>query len=388
MSIAPLKDVYVLDCSTLLPGPYCTMMLAEMGAKVVKVERAGAGDPMRVVIPGCFEYLNGNKKFVSVNLKDKKGLDIFLKIAKRADVIVEGFRPGTAKRLGIDFETVKKINPSIIYCSISGHGQTGPYAEIPGHDINYQGLSGLLSLSGNPDSGPEFPDGFQVADLSGSMFALVSILAALNGRNKSADPVFLDISISESLAMWMMPRFFEYLGLGKPPKSKFMGRGPYGVFQTRDDKYITIGVVEDHFWINLCNALGLDDLASDSSLNGWHKRNYERAGIVPRIKAVIREKDSEYWLKLLTEADVPVAPVSDFENWLDNPQFQDRDFIPNPETVTEGHKKFRRFSVNELIDNRITESEKPAPGKDNLEILTRLGLSKAEIEALTVQKAI
>lgn len=384
MKNAPLKDVYVLDCSTLLPGPYCTMMLAEMGAKVVKVERAGTGDTMREVIPGCFDYLNGNKKFVTLNLKNKDGLDLFLKMAKKADVIVEGFRPGIAKRLGIDFDSVKKVNPSIIYCAISGHGQTGPYSLAPGHDINYQGMSGLLGLSGDPDKGPGFPDGFQVADLSGSMFALVSILGALNGRNNSSDPVYLDISISESLAMWMMPRYFEYLGLNRPPKSVFMGRGPYGVFETKDNRYITIGVVEDHFWVNLCKVLGFDDLASDPSLKGWHTRNHERNKIVPRIKAAIKEKDADYWIKTMTDADVPAAPVCDFENWMDNSQFEDRGFFPG-ET---DNKKFRRFPVNDLIDQTIGEREQSVPGMDNIETIKELGLSENEIIQLKNDGAI
>jgi len=379
MAFVPLKGVYVLDCSTLLPGPYCTMMLAEMGAKVVKVERAGTGEPMRTTIPGCFDYLNGNKKFVTLNLKQPKGKALFLKMAEKADVVVEGFRPGTVKRLGIDFESVKKINPAIIYCSLSGHGQTGPYANIPGHDVNYQGLSGLLNISGNPEAGPEFPDGFQAADLSGSMFALVSILAALNAKDKSA--TYLDISISESLAMWMMPRFFEYLSEGKPSKSKFMGRGPYGIFETKDGKYITIGVVENHFWDNLCKVLNFDDLASDPTLGSWHARNHERAKIVPRLKKAIKKKDADDWIRILTAADIPAAPVCDFEDWHNNPQFKYKNFIPTKTDGSIDRNAFRRFPLTDIkIDNQQNQ-EDTAIGKDNFEILTDLGISDTEIDA-------
>ena len=380
MSFKPLKDINILDCSIFLPGPYCTMMLAEMGASVVKVERAGTGEPMRTTIPGCFDYLNGNKKFVTLNLKHQKGKELFLKMAQKADVIVEGFRPGTAKRLGIDFDTVKKINPSIIYCSISGHGQNGPYAKIPGHDINYQGLSGLLGISGNPDSGTEFPDGFQAADLSGSMFALVSILAALNNKDKS--PVFLDIAISESLAMWMMPRYFEYLGEGKPSKSKFMGRGPYGIFEAKDGKYITIGVVENHFWDNLCKIMKFDDLASDPALGSWHARNHERAKIVPRLKVAIKEKDSEEWIRIFTEADIPVAPVCDFENWQDNPQFKYNNFIPTTADGSIDQNIFRRFPLADLDAIKSDKPEDTSVGKDNVEVMTDLGMSGKDVEKL------
>ena len=389
MNYAPLKNVRVLDCSTLLPGPYCTMMLAEMGAEVIKVERAVTGDGMRIVIPGCFDYLNGNKSFITLNLKHEKGLALFMKIAQQVDVIVEGFRPGIAKRLGIDFDSVKKINPSIIYCSISGYGQTGPYTNLPGHDINYQGLSGLLSISGDPEAGPEFPDGFQVADLSASMFALASILAALNGKAARMEtdipaPVYLDISISETMAMWMMPRYFEYTGRNRPPKSKFMGRGPYGVFETQDKKYITIGVVENYFWLNLCKVLGLDDLASDKSLNSWDAMNQARERIVPRVKEAIKQQDSEYWIKVLSEADVPVAPVNDFENWTDNPQFKYRKFIPG----AADKKIFRRFPVDTLINADVHESAKAEPGSDNNVVFSKLGLSKEDIVILKKEKAI
>ncbi|MCD6185987.1 MAG: CoA transferase [Deltaproteobacteria bacterium] len=389
MTYAPLKNIRVLDCSTLIPGPYCTMMMAEMGAEVIKVERAVTGDGMRVAIPGCFDYLNGNKSFVTLNLKDKKGLSLFMKIAEQVDVIVEGFRPGIAKRLGIDFDSVKKINPSIIYCAISGYGQSGPYTNMPSHDINFQGLAGLLSISGNPDAEPEFPDGFQVADLSASMFALASILAALNGKasrieTETPDPVYLDISISETMAMLMMPRYFEYTSRNNPPKSNFMGRGPYGVFETQDKKYITIGVVENNFWLNLCNVLGFDDLTSDKSLNTWLSRNQAREKIVPRLKEAIKKQDSEYWLKVFTEADVPVAPINDFENWMDNPQFKYRKFFPG----TADKKTFRRFPVDNLIFDDTNESVKAELGKDNIKILSKLGLSKEEIDILKKEKTI
>ena len=259
MAFTPLKGIRVLDCTNLLPGPYCTMMLAELGAEVIKVERTGDGDPVRKTMPLAFNYLNRDKKLITLDLKHHKGRALFKEIAKDMDVLVEGFRPGVTKRLGIDFDSIKAVNPSIIYCSISGYGQDGPYVKLPGHDINYQGLSGLFSVSGDPESGPEYPYGFQTADLTGSLFALVSIQAALLGRSRETSAVFLDVSMTESITMLMLPRFLEYIERGRPPKAKFMGRGPYGIFETKDGKYISLGVVEDHFWYNLCGALGFDE---------------------------------------------------------------------------------------------------------------------------------
>lgn len=366
-----LDRTSVLDCTTLLPGPYCTMMLAELGAEVIKVEKPGKGDLLRGIWPECFRYLNGHKKLITLDLKQEEGRNTLLRLASKAHVFVEGFRPGIAAELGIDFDTFKKVNPSIIYCSISGYGQDGPYARLPGHDINYQGLSGLISISGDPESGPEFHCGFGVADLSGSMFALVSILTALLRPDSHSTAIHLDISIAESLGMLMIPGFLEFVGLGRPPKAEFRGRGPYGIFETRDKKYLTLGVVEDHFWFNLCRALGLNDLASDKGLNSWQSRNKNRGRIVPRLKDAFKEDDLESWIKKLREMNVPVAPVLDFNNWMEDPQFVHRGFIPKTEKGTVDLGKLRRFLITSL-SRRQEDTEQPLTlGRDNGTVLQR-----------------
>ena len=369
----------VLDCTTLLPGPYCTMVLAELGAEVIKVERPGKGDLMRDMFPECFRYINGHKKLITLDLKQEEGRNILLRLAKKVHVFIEGFRPGVATELGINFDALKKVNPSIIYCSISGYGQDGPYADLPGHDINYQGLSGLLSISGDPESGPEFPCGFPVADLSGPMFALISILAALLRPDNRSTAVYLDISIAESLGMWMIPRFLEFIGQGRPPKAEFMGRGPYGIFETRDRKYLTLGVVEDHFWINLCKALGLDDLASDKTFNSWQSRNMNRGRIVQRLKDAFKEDDLESWIVKLREMNVPVAPVLDFNNWMDDPQFVHRGFIPKTEKGTVDLGKLRRFPITWLSRKPVDKEQPPTLGRDNGTVLQEVGVDNIQI---------
>lgn len=386
---APLENITVLDCSVLLPGPYCTMMLAELGADVIKIERPGSGDSLRIVNPGSFQYLNGNKKLITMDLKSEKGRDLFLKLAADAQVVIEGFRPGVVKRLGIDFDAVKKVNPSVIYCSISGYGQTGPYANLPGHDINYMGLTGLLSICGDPESGrPEYPGGFQVADLSGAMFALTSILAALLRPKDSATALLLDVSMTESLSMLMMPRFLEYLGQGKPSKEVFMGRGPYGVFETRDGKYLTLGVVEDHFWLNLCKTLKLDDLASDTTLRGWVARNRNRHKILPRLKAAFMERDFDSLMENLSKADVPVSPVHSLDGWTDDPQFRYRGFYPDAVDGGVEHEGLTRFPVKGLSRARGGEGEDPILGKDTDAVLSKIGLGRDDIRILREEKVL
>lgn len=366
-----LDRTSVLDCTTLLPGPYCTMVLAELGAEVIKVERPGKGDLLRDMWPECFRYLNGHKKLITLDLKREEGRNTLLRLASKAHVFVEGFRPGIAAELGIDFDAFKKVNPSIIYCSISGYGQDGPYARLPGHDINYQGLSGLLSISGDPEAGPEFPCGFGVADLSGSMFALISILAALLRSDSYSTAIHLDISITESLGMLMIPGFLEFVGRGRPPKAEFRGRGPYGIFETRDRKYLTLGVVEDHFWVNLCKALGLNDLASDRAFNSWQSRNMNRGRIVPRLRGAFKEDDLGSWIEKLRKMDVPVAPVLDFNNWMDDPQFVHRGFIPKTEKGTVDVENLRRFPIASL-SRRQDDKEQPLTlGRDNGTVLQK-----------------
>ena len=382
MILSALEKTTVLDCSVLLPGPYCTMMLAELGANVLKIERPGLGDGLRRLFPGYFSYLNGNKRLITLDFKKREGHDLFLNLARESDVVVEAFRPGVAAQLGIDFDSVKEANPCIIYCSISGYGQTGPYANLPGHDINYQGLTGLFGISGDPESGPEFPYGFPVADLSGAMFALVSILAALLRPKDSSSAIYLDVSMTESLAMWMMPQFLEYVRKNRPSKKEFMGRAAYGIFETRDGKHLSLGAFEDHFWINLCNALGFDDLASDETLNNWHSRNSNRDRIVPRLKAAIKMNDLDFWVDKLSKADVPVAPVTDFDNWMDNPQLRHRDFFPRTKQGTVDLGNLRRFPVTALVEKNEEGAEETALGRDTWDVLRELGMESDKIGAL------
>jgi crotonobetainyl-CoA:carnitine CoA-transferase CaiB-like acyl-CoA transferase len=363
------------------------MILAELGATVVKIENVELGDPMRKVLPSCFDYLNSNKRLMTLDLKQKKGHDLVLKLATNADVIVEGFRPGVAKKLGINFDTVKKFSKSVVYCSLSGYGQEGPYADVPGHDINYQGLTGLLSISGNPESGPEFPDAFQVADISGSMFAVISILSALMKPQALRAPTYLDVSLTDSLAMWLMPRFMEYVGRGNPSKSEFMGRSAYGVFQTRDGKYLTLGVVEGHFWKRLCDTLGLEDLAAEPTLMDWTARNLQRERILPRLKKAMKENDLDYWLARFREENIPVASVENFDSLMDHPHFRFKRFVLD-ERFESKSTRFKRYPVDSLVKKQKRRHENAMLGKDTDSILSELGISSQKRRELRQEKVI
>ena len=388
-TFTPLQQIKVLDLTALLPGPYCTMLLAAMGAQVFKVENPNNGDLLRVMAPGVFEYLNAHKNLLSLDLKKQRGREIFLDLAADCDVLVEGFRPGVSARLGVDFDSVAQVNNSIIYCSLSGYGHSGPYAGLPGHDINYMGVAGLLSISGDPFSGkPEYPSGPQYSDLAGSLFAANAILAALVGRSQGGEARFLDVSMTESTAMLMMPRYLEYLEKGRPPKQEFMARGPYGVFGTKDGKFLTLGIVEDHFWANFCRAAGLPDLADDPELQGWDARNRQAGHLKPLLEETFKNRDREQWLEILTAADVPVAPVHGMDEWIGDPQLLARGFFA-PATDPAGLlARMPHFPVPGL-GRPVSDSIREIPlGRDTEKWLSVKGFDPRKIASLREQKVI
>ena len=379
----PLKGIKVLDCSNLLPGPYCTMMLAAMGAEVIKVEPAGSGDFLRTMLPECFEYLNRGKQSITLNLKTDKAKDIFYDLVKDADVMLEGFRPGVAKRLGIDFEKIKSINPNIIYTSISGFGQSGPYTAHPGLDIDFQAISGVVSITGDPDDPEGVPVGFQASDIAGGVFSLVSILAALFGRqnNEIKDALYLDVSMTDSLIMWMLPRIVEYFGMGAPKKADFMGRGAYGVFKAKDDKCLSIGVVEEHFWERLCKLMDMEDLLDDPDLRTWKGRNANRHKVRPLLKEKFLTKDRDTWVKLLLDANIPAAPINEIKELLTDPQIQQRKIFGLDENGNFSAGKTTPFIVPALIDD-MDAAPSPGLSADTERILNDLGFSSEEFRSL------
>ena len=383
-----LKGMKVLDLSSLLPGPFCSLMLASLGAEVIKVEPVGGGDPMRQMISGLFAFLNRDKKSITLNLKSEKGKEIFFKLAKDCNVMLEGFRPGVVKRLGVDYENVKKVNPAIIYCSISGYGQTGPYADIPGHDLNYQGVSGLLSISGNIDSPPEAVSGIQVADICGTMFSLSSILAAYNYYLREKKGTYIDVSMTDGLFAWMGPRICEWLAQGKPDKRTFMARGSYGVFRTKDGKYISLGILEIHFWENFCRLIGRADLLIEK-YHTWEGRNKHGEEIKPIIEKVIGEKDRDEWLKLCTENNIPVAPVNALGEMDADPHLVSRGLIERTRTSTGNSGYFVNPFPVKFSEKRDTKlSPAPEAGEHKKVLLRELGYGDEEIASLEREKVI
>lgn len=379
-----LSGMKLLDLSLLLPGPLCSLMLASLGAEVIKIEPVGKGDPMRYMMSGLFDFLNRNKKSLTLNLKSEKGREALFRLAEKCNVVLESFRPGVAQRLGIDYGCVQKINPEIIYCSISGYGQDGPYAHLPGHDLNYQAVAGLVGISGNPDAPPDCVSGIQVADICGAMFALPAILASYSLYLKEGKGQYIDVSMTDGVLAWLGPRLCEWYARGKPDKERLMARGAYGIFRTKDGKYVSLGIVENHFWENFCHLIGRPDLLVEAYAT-WEGRNSASEVIQPIIRNVIGEKTRDEWLALLSESNIPAAPVHFLSDLAADPQLIARGLFEENQAGGYFVQPFPvKFSGNEF---RML-SPAPEVGAHNRMILEELGYTDDEIASLEDEKVI
>ncbi len=307
----PLHGLRVLDFSELLPGPFFTQSLVELGAHVIKVERPPHGDNARKLAPGLFASINRGKHSLMVDLKDPAQAEALRQQVSEADVVVEGFRPGVMNRLGFGYEVLAELNPRIVYVSLSGYGQQGPMAQMPGHDINYLATAGVLALSGSDAAHPDHGAGIPLADLCGAMYALSSTLAALLQRQHTGQGQYLDVSLTDCAAHWMNPRLghFHEAGLSSLSEQRedILAKPAYGVFETADHVLISLGALEDHFWARLVEVLDLDLRGADYA--SYAARRRRAAQINAAIAQRIALQESKDLLTRLHAADVPVAPV-------------------------------------------------------------------------------
>tara|TARA_R110000823_G_scaffold55161_2_gene134840 strand:+ start:10826 stop:11875 length:1050 start_codon:yes stop_codon:yes gene_type:complete len=310
-ALPPLAGIKVLDFSELLPGPFLTQNFVELGAVVTKIERPPHGDSARQIAPGLFSSVNRGKHTIMADLKDKQQAASILDLVADADIVVEGFRPGVMKRLGFDYETLSSINPQIIYVSITGYGQTGRLADLPGHDINYLASSGVLALSGSDPVIPSHGAGIPLADLCGAMYALSSTLAALIQRKESGKGQYLDVSLTDCSMHWMNPRIGHFdeakIESLEHQREDILTKPAYGLFRTADNQLMSIAALEDHFWARLAAALKLDlPLEKYAS---YSARVTDAACINIEIAKQVAKFQANNLLELLIDADVPASPV-------------------------------------------------------------------------------
>ena len=344
---AVLSDVVVIDLSRVLAGPYCTMILGDLGATVIKVEHPGKGDDTRhfgpPYIAGESAYylgLNRNKQSILLDFSTPEGKERLLKLVSTATVLVENFRPGSLERQGLGYEALRAINPGLIYCSISGYGQTGPYALRPGYDFVAQAESGIMSVTGEIDGDP-YRVGTPVGDVSAGMFACMSILAALRVRDRTGKGQQIDISLLETTMSLLSNVSSNYLISGE--EAQRFGNGhpnivPYQAFHTKDG-YIVVSCGNDRLYQELCQLLGRDDLAADPRFATNPQRVRNREELVPVLQEEFLRRKTDEWLPELRAAGIPCGPINTVSQIFNDPHIQARGFVWECEHPTAGRIK-------------------------------------------------
>ncbi len=393
----PLSGIVVIDFSRILAGPYCTMILADMGARVLKIENPDGGDDSR----GFGPYINGesayymsinrNKRSLAMNLKHPRSRQLALEMVRRADVVVENFRPGAMERLGLGYEALRDVNPRIIYAAVSGFGHSGPYMHKPGYDIVAQGMSGLMSITGHP-GGPPTRVGASVGDLTGGMFAAIGILAALQERNRSGLGQKVDIGLLDSQVAMLENAVMRYVVAQEVPGrigNRHPSITPFTAMQTADG-YVIVAVGNDTLWSRFCGVIGRPELAEDPRFLTNQLRTDHWDDLEPMLKPVFLTRTTAEWIAVLEAASMPCGPINTIDKVVADPQVLARgmiQLIDHPVAgrfpVTASPVKLSRTPV----DGRFEAA--PALGQDTAQVLREfLGLGDAEIRELAAEGAI
>jgi crotonobetainyl-CoA:carnitine CoA-transferase CaiB-like acyl-CoA transferase len=386
----PLQGVNVLDLTNVMAGPYCTMVLGDMGARIVKIENFPEGDASRRFDPKvngesyCYAVLNRGKKSVALDMKDPRGKAILLELAARADVVVENFRPGVVKKLGLDYEAIRALNPGVIYASMSGFGQTGPYGTKGGFDIIAQGVSGIMMMTGYPGGRPA-KVGIAMNDIACGVTTLYGILAAYIGKLRGGEGQFLETSLLEAGLAWTPWEFGAWFGGGEIPTAtgtRHRRSAPYQAYRTQDD-YVTVGASNDKLWKNFCTLVcAKPEWMADPRFATSAARLANLDALEREIEAVLTQRPTAHWVKKLDEAQVPGGPVYRYDQALADPHVQARRMVVDMEHPRIGPMKTIGLPLKSTGD--LTEIGDPAPwlGQHTGEVLEGLGLDESAIEDL------
>ena len=399
----PLDGVRVLDLTRILAGPYCTMVLADFGADVIKVEQPISGDPARGNGPFLsaadgelystyFMSINRGKRSIAIDLSKPAGREVLLELAERSDVLIENFRPGAMDRLGLDYETLRARNPRLIVCSVSGFGQTGPYAQRPALDIIVQGMGGMLSITGEPGGGPVRP-GASIGDITAALFATIAVQAALLERERSGEGQYIDVSMLDCQVAIMENAFMRYFSLGEVPGrigTRHPSSTPFQAFETADG-HVVVAIMggSTEQWPLFCAAIEHVELIDDERYaTGWD-RTERREELVPIIEEAMRLKTTAEWVALLSGMGVPVGPVQDIAQVAADPQVNHRGMFVELHHPALGPLTFTGNPVKLSRTPGDTPRVPPSLGEHTAEVLTDvLGMDDDRIGELMAEAAV
>lgn len=384
-----LDGIKVLDLSRLAPGPHCSMLLADFGADVTLVEAVpGASAKLGSVglrrseaadRAAAYNALGRGKKSIALNLKDEAARSIFYEMVKTADVVIEGFRPGVVKRLGVDYDTLAKINPRIICCSISGFGQTGPYSNLVGHDINYIAVGGALGVTGRPGQPPSIPVNLVADFAGGGLTAAFAICVAIIAREKTGRGQNIDVGMSDGVLSLMTSAFTQFFSAGqaiRPGASLLNGAAPfYNTYECSDGRWFSIGSIEGHFWEALCRVIGTEDLLPKQFAQD------EWPAMIERFKGIFKTKTADEWMAIMSQYDICAAPVLEMENVVTNEHNVARNMVIEVDSPI---GKVKQIGVGPKLSDTPGKPRFSSPliGQHTEEILKGLGYDDAKIAGL------
>ena len=386
----PLEGIRVLDLTRILAGPYATMLLGDLGAEVIKIEQPGTGDESRNFGPFkndfslYFMSVNRGKKSLTLNLKSPRGVELFLELVKGSDILVENFRPGTMKKLGLDYESLKPHRPSLIYAACSGFGQTGPDAHRGAYDMIIQGLGGIISITGEPDR-PPVRVGTSISDITAAMFTTIGILSALHHRHQTGEGQFVDVAMLDGMVAILENAVVRYLITGDVPQplgARHPAITPFEAFESADG-YVIIAIGNDGLWAKFCEHVNLPDLITDERFRTNALRTANHAELFPILAELMRQHTTSQWMQGLDAIGVPCGPINTIDKVVNHPQVLAREMIATIEHEVTGSVGVPGLPIK--LSKTPGQVETPAPtlGEHTAEILTDLlGMETAEIERL------
>jgi formyl-CoA transferase len=397
-NLKPLSDITVLDLSRVLAGPYATMVLGDLGADVIKVERPRVGDDTRHWGPpeaggeaAYYLCVNRNKRSLTVNLKDPKGQEIIRHLARTSDIVIENYMVGTLDGMGLGYADLRKENPGIIYCSITGFGQDGPYKDQPGYDFMIQGMGGVMSFTGAPE-GPPMKVGVAIVDITTGLFAVNAILAALRHREKTGQGQYIDMALLDSVLAWLANVGSNYLVSGQNPTrygNAHPNIVPYEPFLTRDGAYIALAVGNDLQWQKFCELAALEGLASDPRFATNPTRVKHRKELIPIVAAAMLQRPAQEWLTELNRLRIPCGPINTLEQVFADPQVRFRGMVAEVPHPTAGTFKMVASPMKLSATPCEIRRHPPLLGEHTEEVLQeRLGLTPEAIQSLRQERVI